>query len=74
MYEIKGSVKVDMSGNRNANMFEGSHRISSVQHITIIENSEKKRIQFCCPRLLAHEHSGNAKLRNCCRYLPVDMA
>jgi hypothetical protein len=36
MYDIKGSVKVDMPGNRNANVFPGSHRTSSVHHIIII--------------------------------------
>jgi hypothetical protein len=36
MYELKGSVKVDMPGNRKANVSVGPHRTSSVQHKIII--------------------------------------
>jgi len=36
MYEIKGSVKVDTSGNRKANVSVCPHRTSSVQHKIII--------------------------------------
>jgi len=71
MYEIKRSVKVDMPGNRKANVPVGPHRASSMQHKIIIGKIRKK-IHISCPRLLAHEHRGNATLRNSCRYLPVD--